>query len=123
MLSEMWRAERFATGARYYASNSALTTANLGSILRPSVSNGDGPKIQEIIKRGPFDVKNTGVTAGSIIESIDGEEIKAGMDYHCSTERLAECTPRHQKRQGQEDGGYSEGYLRANSTTCSTSDG
>lgn len=81
MLSEMLgELNASHTGARYYASNSALTTANLGVFFDP-LYQGDGLKIQEIIKRGPFDVKNTGVTAGSIIESIDGEEIKAGMDY------------------------------------------
>ena len=81
MLSEMLgELNASHTGARYYASNSALTTANLGVFFDPQYQ-GDGLKIQEIIKRGPFDVKNTGVTAGSIIESIDGEEIKAGMDY------------------------------------------
>lgn len=81
MLSEMLgELNASHTGARYYASNSALTTANLGVFFEPQYQ-GDGLKIQEIIKRGPFDVKNTGVTAGSIIESIDGEEIKAGMDY------------------------------------------
>lgn len=84
MLSEMLgELNASHTGARYYASNSALTTANLGVFFDPQYQEyqGDGLKIQEIIKRGPFDVKNTGVTAGSIIESIDGEEIKAGMDY------------------------------------------
>lgn len=81
MLSEMLgELNASHTGARYYASNNALTTANLGVFFDPQYQ-GDGLKIQEIIKRGPFDVKNTGVTAGSIIESIDGEEIKAGMDY------------------------------------------
>ena len=81
MLSEMLgELNASHTGARYYASNSALTTANLGVFFDPQYQ-GDGLKILEIIKRGPFDVKNTGVTAGSIIESIDGEEIKAGMDY------------------------------------------
>lgn len=81
MLSEMLgELNASHTGARYYASNSALTTANLGVFFDPQYQ-GDGLKIQEIIKRGPFDVKNTGVTAGSIIENIDGEEIKAGMDY------------------------------------------
>ena len=81
MLSEMLgELNASHTGARYYAGNSALTTANLGVFFDPQYQ-GDGLKIQEIIKRGPFDVKNTGVTAGSIIESIDGEEIKAGMDY------------------------------------------
>ena len=70
MLSEMLgELNASHTGARYYASNSALTTANLGVFFDPQYQ-GDGLKIQEIIKRGPFDVKNTGVTAGSIIENI-----------------------------------------------------
>ncbi len=69
------------TGARYYASGASLSTANLGVFLDPTYE-GDGLKIQEIIKRGPFAVKKTEVTAGSIIESIDGESVKAGMDYY-----------------------------------------
>ncbi len=69
------------TGARYYAPGASLSTANLGVFFDPSYE-GDGLKIQEVIKRGPFAVKKTDVTAGCIIESIDGEAVKAGMDYY-----------------------------------------
>jgi len=69
------------TGARYYPSSHILQTAQLGVFFDPTYQ-GDGLKIQEIIKRGPFAVKKTDVTAGCIIESIDGTPIKAGEDYY-----------------------------------------
>ena len=69
------------TGARYYPSSNILQTAQLGAFFDPTYQ-GDGLKIQEIIKRGPFAVKKTDVTAGCIIESIDGTPIKAGEDYY-----------------------------------------
>ncbi|MGM9702113.1 MAG: S41 family peptidase [Prevotella sp.] len=69
------------TGARYRAGNSAMQTATLGLFLDESYE-GDGLKVKEVIKRGPFDVKNTGVVAGSIITTIDGKPIKAGEDYN-----------------------------------------
>ena len=43
---------------------------------------GDGLKIEEVLKRGPFAVRKTNVTAGCIIEKIDGEKIGKGMDYN-----------------------------------------
>ena len=38
--------------------------------------------MEEVIKRGPFAVRKTGVTAGCIIEKIDGEPILKGKDYN-----------------------------------------
>ena len=35
-----------------------------------------------MIKRGPFAIRNTGVTAGCIIEKIDGEPILKDVDYN-----------------------------------------
>ena len=35
-----------------------------------------------MLRRGPFDVKNTGVKPGSIITAIDGVKINAGEDYN-----------------------------------------
>ena len=69
------------TGARYNPSGPSLKTAALGLFL-DNTYQGNGLRIEEVIKRGPFDVKNTGVTAGCIIEKIDGHDILAGEDYN-----------------------------------------
>lgn len=82
MLSEMLgELNASHTGCRYYASGASLSTAALGAFFDPNYE-GDGLKIQEVIKRGPFAVKKNEVTAGCIIEKIDGEVIKAGKDYN-----------------------------------------
>ena len=82
MLSEMLgELNASHTGCRYYPSGASLQTAALGVFLDPNYE-GDGLKIQEIIKRGPFAVKKNEVTPGSIIEKIDGADIKAGEDYN-----------------------------------------
>ena len=82
MLSEMLgELNASHTGCRYYPSGTSLQTAALGVFLDPNYE-GDGLKIQEIIKRGPFAVKKNEVTPGSIIEKIDGTDIKAGEDYN-----------------------------------------
>ena len=69
------------TGARYNPEGPTFQTAALGLFLDDTYQ-GDGLRIEEVIKRGPFDVKNTGVTAGCIIEEIDGIGIAAGEDYN-----------------------------------------
>ena len=69
------------TGARYNPAGPSLKTAALGLFLDDSYQ-GNGLKVEEVIKRGPFDVKKTGVTAGCIIEKIDGHDILAGEDYN-----------------------------------------
>ena len=82
MLSEMLgELNASHTGCRYYPSGASLQTAALGVFLDPNYE-GDGLKIQEIIKRGPFAMKKNEVTPGSIIEKIDGTDIKAGEDYN-----------------------------------------
>ena len=82
MLSEMLgELNASHTGCRYYANGASLSTAALGAFFDPNYE-GDGLRIQEIIKRGPFAVKKNEVTAGCIIEKIDGEAIKAGKDYN-----------------------------------------
>ena len=82
MLSEMLgELNASHTGCRYYASGASLSTAALGAFFDPNYE-GDGLKIQEVIKRGPLAVKKNEVTAGCIIEKIDGEAIKAGKDYN-----------------------------------------
>ena len=69
------------TGARYNPEGASLKTAALGLFLDDNYQ-GNGLRVEEVIKRGPFDVKKTGVTAGCIIEKIDGHEILAGEDYN-----------------------------------------
>lgn len=82
MLSEMLgELNASHTGCRYYAGGASLSTAALGAFFDPNYE-GDGLKIQEVIKRGPFAAKKNEVTAGCIIEKIDGEAIKAGKDYN-----------------------------------------
>ena len=82
MLSEMLgELNASHTGCRYYPGGASLSTAALGAFFDPNYE-GDGLKIQEVIKRGPFAVKKNEDTAGCIIEKIDGEAIKAGKDYN-----------------------------------------
>lgn len=69
------------TGARYYSYNDNLKTATLG-LFYDNTYQGDGLKIEEVIKRGPFAIKNTGVTKGCIIEKIDGNAILKNKDYN-----------------------------------------
>lgn len=68
------------TGARFYADGARLKTAVLGLFFDQTYT-GDGLKVEEVIKRGPFAVKNTKVQRGSIIEAIDGQKIEAGKAY------------------------------------------
>ena len=69
------------TGARYNPAGPTLKTAALGLFLDDTYQ-GNGLRVEEVIKRGPFDVKNTGVTPGCIIEKLDGNEILATEDYN-----------------------------------------
>ena len=69
------------TGARYRAPGPTLPTACLGVFYDESY-DGDGLKIKEIIRQGPFAVKNTGVTEGCVIEKIDGTPVTRGSDYY-----------------------------------------
>lgn len=68
------------TGARYAGGYGAMGVAQLGAFFDESYQ-GDGLRVKEVMARGPFAVRNTGVGEGSIIEAIDGEKITAGMDY------------------------------------------
>lgn len=82
MLSEMLgELNASHTGARYYANGPSLKTAALGLFFDPAY-DGDGLRVEEVIKRGPFAIRNTGVTAGCIIEKIDGEPILKDVDYN-----------------------------------------
>ena len=69
------------TGARYNPAGPSLKTAALGLFLDDTYQ-GNGLRVEEVIRRGPFDVKKTGVTAGCIIEKIDGQDILANQDYN-----------------------------------------
>lgn len=68
------------TGARYYGNESSLPTANLGAFFDENYS-GDGLMVTEVIPRGPLSEKKEGVAAGEIIMSVNGVDIKKGMDY------------------------------------------
>ena len=69
------------TGARYSAPGATLQTACLGVFFDPAYT-GDGLKIKEIIKQGPFAVKKTDVTPGCIIDKIDGRPINKNTDFY-----------------------------------------
>lgn len=82
MLSEMLgELNASHTGARYYAPGAQMQTASLG-LFFDNDYDGAGLKIKEVVNRGPFAVRNSGVTAGCIIESIDGTDIAAGTDVN-----------------------------------------
>lgn len=82
MLSEMLgELNASHTGARYFAGGASMSTAALG-LFFDETYDGDGLKVEEVIKRGPFAVKNTGVTKGCIIEKIDGDSILKNKDYN-----------------------------------------
>ncbi len=68
------------TGARYYPDGASLKTAALG-LFFDNDYEGDGLKVEEVINRGPFAVRNTGVKKGCVIEAIDGQKILKGADY------------------------------------------
>ena len=68
------------TGARYNTSGPALSTANFG-VFFDDTYQGDGLRIKEIMAKSPFAIKKCDVVPGCIIEKIDGQVIKAGMDY------------------------------------------
>jgi Tol biopolymer transport system component/C-terminal processing protease CtpA/Prc len=68
------------TGCRYRPGTSSLRTADLG-ILFDDDFEGDGLRIAEVIAGSPLDIKGN-VKAGDVITHIDGEPIKAGLDYY-----------------------------------------
>jgi tricorn protease len=69
------------TGSGYRPGNKGDATAEFGVLLDLDY-NGDGLKIAEVVEGGPFDKKSSKVKAGTVIEKIDGVEIKKGMDYY-----------------------------------------
>lgn len=76
------------TGGRYYPSTGGEVTADFG-LLYDWNFNGKGLKVAEIIEKGPFDHKNTKLTAGCVIEKINGTEIGDNTDFSAIFNGLA----------------------------------
>ncbi len=94
MLSEMLgELNASHTGGRYFAPGASMQTANLGLFFDDSYT-GDGLRVAEVVKRGPFAVRNTGVTPGCIIEKIEGEKIGSNTDYYPMLDGKANKTVR-----------------------------
>lgn len=68
------------TGGRYGGIPADKVTPALG-LLFDMHYDGDGLRIDEVLENGPFDILNSKVHAGTILEKIDGESIKAGEDW------------------------------------------
>lgn len=67
------------TGGRYSHNpgSQADRTASLG-LLYDLDYDGDGYKVAEVVKGGPFDRKSSKLAPGMIIKAINGKELKAG---------------------------------------------
>ena len=69
------------TGGRYYSSPANPdATAQLGLFYAWDYAN-DGLLIDEVIENGPFDKADSKVTAGCVVEKINGITIEKGKDY------------------------------------------
>lgn len=68
------------TGGRYRPASSGESTANLG-VLYDLAYTGNGLRIAEVVEKGPFDRESSKVKAGTVIEKIDGDALKADADY------------------------------------------
>jgi len=72
------------TGARYYGNMAAISTpatAWLGAFFDNDYE-GDGLLVKEIVEQGPMDRASVKIRPGMIIETIDGQPVKAGRDYY-----------------------------------------
>lgn len=67
------------TGGRYYASGAREATASLGLLFDLNYT-GEGLKVAEVVKGGPFDHASLKLKAGDVITHIDGQEITAEQD-------------------------------------------
>ncbi len=76
------------SGYRVPSSRESASTANLG-VFFDLGWDGEGLKVAEIVKGGPFDKASSKLAAGDVITSIDGVEIKKGMDYYPLLNRKA----------------------------------
>lgn len=106
------------TGARYRTTGATLKTASLGVFIDQQY-DGDGLRIEEVIKRSPLALHGSEVKAGCIIESIDGHEIKAGADYFWMLDgkagksvRLSIYNPRNGQRKTINVKAISQGQLQ-----------
>ena len=68
------------TGSGYGGRRAEKVTPALG-LLFDLKYTGDGLRIDEVLDPGPFSVSGSKVKAGTILEEIDGQEIKAGEDW------------------------------------------
>lgn len=68
------------TGGRYYMTP-GYSTATLG-IYTDDSYQGDGLMVAEVIPGGPLSTAKAAVKAGEVITAIDGNTVKAGMDYY-----------------------------------------
>ncbi|MBR5836449.1 MAG: PD40 domain-containing protein [Bacteroidales bacterium] len=69
------------SGYRVPVTKESASTANLGLFFDLNW-DGDGLKVEEIVTGGPFDKASSKLAVGDIITSINGVEIKKGMDYY-----------------------------------------
>ncbi len=69
------------TGSGYRAPGASKSTPELG-LLFDLKYMGNGLKVEDILANGPFDRSSSKVRVGSILEKIDGQEIKDGEDYY-----------------------------------------
>ncbi len=70
------------TGGGYrFGDRNGDATASFG-IFRDWDYEGDGIKIAEVIEKGPFSKAKSKITAGCIIEKIDGIELKKNESYY-----------------------------------------
>lgn len=69
------------TGGRYYADGASLSTAELGAFYDENY-DGDGLKITEVVAGSPLSSKKANIKPGDIIMSVDGKQIKGGLDYY-----------------------------------------
>ncbi len=67
-------------GLRYRPSAPANPTARLGAFF-DSEYDGDGLRITEVVTGGPLDMPDSKVTAGCIIQAIDGQPVLKHQDY------------------------------------------
>ena len=68
------------TGSGYRANLQGKATPAFGLLFDMSYL-GDGLKVDEVLKGGPFNVSTSKVKPGVLLEKINGNPIKAGEDY------------------------------------------
>ena len=76
------------SGYRAPAGRESASTANLGLFFDLGWQD-DGLKVTEIVKGGPFDKASSKLEPGDVITSIDGVEIRKGMDFYPLLNRKA----------------------------------